>query len=182
MTDGPRIAPLPEEDWTDRQREVMTPLLGNNARNIYTTLVRAPDLAEKMTTFGRTLRGEPLSLRQRETLILRTGWNCGSEYEFAQHRVLATKGGMTDDDLRRIVAGPDADGWDSVERALCRAADELHADSVVSDATWAELSAVFGEQELIQAVLLVGYYHVVSFALNTCRTPLEPGRVGFPTD
>ena len=176
------MPPLPEEAWTERQREVLAPLLGNTARNIYTTLVRAPDIAEKMTTFGRTLRDEPLSLRQRETLILRTGWNCQSEYEFAQHRALATRGGMTDDDLRRIVAGPDADGWDPVERALCRAADELHNDAAVSDATWAELTAAFGEEELIQAVLLVGYYHAVSFALNAFGTPLEPGRLGFLTD
>jgi alkylhydroperoxidase family enzyme len=175
----PRIEPIPEEAWTPRQREVMQPLLNNAARNVYTTLLHNPDLAERMTTLGRELRGGGIPLRHRETLILRTGWNCQSDYEFAQHRELGARGGMTDDDFRRIVAGPDAEGWDPFERALCVAADELHRDQSLTDGTYAALAAEYGEAELIQAVMIVGYYHTVSFLLNAFRTPLEPGKVGF---
>ncbi len=94
-------------------------------------------------------------------------------YEFSQHRVLATQGGMSDDDLRRIVAGPGAPGWDPFEAALARAADELHADCCISDATWAVLAARYDERELIQAVMLLGYYRLVSGLLNTLGVPLE---------
>lgn len=173
MSDEPRLAPLPESSWDDRQRAVLEPLLVGPTRNIYTTIVRAPDLAEAMTTLGRTLRGGTLSLRHRETLILRTGWNCDSAYERAQHERVARYGGMTEDDLARIAAGPGADGWDPVELVLCRLADELHAGTAVSDETWAALSAAYDETDCILAVMLVGYYHLVSQVLNALRVPIE---------
>jgi 4-carboxymuconolactone decarboxylase len=174
-----RLAPLPEDEWSGRQREVLEPLLIGPTRNIYTTLVRAPDLAEVMTTLGRTLRGDGIPLRHRETLILRTGWNCQSNYEFAQHRRIANHGGMTDADVQRIIDGPDAAGWDPFERTLCSLADELHEHQQVGDDTWNALAADYDDEQLIQAVLLVGYYHLVSFSLNAFRTPLEAGAVGF---
>ncbi|HEX5587230.1 MAG TPA: carboxymuconolactone decarboxylase family protein [Acidimicrobiia bacterium] len=174
-----RLAPLSDEELSPRQREVLEPLLVGPTRNIYTTLVRAPDLAEAMTTLGRNLRGDGIPLRHRETLILRTGWNCRSNYEFAQHRRLANHGGMTDADVQRIIDGPDAPGWDPIERTLCTLADELHERQQVSDDTWNALAADYDDAQLIQAVLLVGYYHLVSFSLNAFGTPLEPGAVGF---
>ena len=174
-----RLAPLADHEWSDRQREVQGPLLHGPTRNIYTTLVRAPDLAAVMTALGRALRGGGIPLRHRETLILRTGWNCQSNYEFAQHRRLAASGGMTDADIERIIEGPGATGWDPFERVLCEAADDLHDTHTVSDATWAALAATYDDEQLIQTVLLVGYYHLVSFSLNAFGTPLEPGAVGF---
>jgi 4-carboxymuconolactone decarboxylase len=182
MDTTPRLEPIPDDAWTERQREVMAPLLNNKARFVYTTLLHNPDLAEKMTTLGRELRSDGgLTLRERETLILRTGWNCRSEYEYAQHRELALGGGMTEADLARIVAGPDAQGWDPVERTLCVLADELHRDGEVTDATWAALDAAYDAARLVQAVMIVGYYHSVAYLLAAFRTPLEPGKVGFPT-
>jgi alkylhydroperoxidase family enzyme len=179
MMDAPRIAPLPEDEWTDEQREVLEPLLQGPTVNIYTTLVRHPELTAKMTTLGRALRSDGIPLRHRETLILRTGWNCQSRYEFAQHRRLATSGGMTDGDIERIIAGPEADGWDPVERTLCELADELHATSAVSDETWNTLAESYDDGQLIQATMLVGYYHVVAFVTNALGTPLEPGAVAY---
>jgi 4-carboxymuconolactone decarboxylase len=179
MPTEPRLAPLLESEWTDRQREVLQPLLVGPTRNVYTTLVRAPELAEKMTTLGRALRQGGISDRHREILILRTGWNCGSQYEFAQHRRVALSIGMSEADIARIQDGPTAEGWDPFERVLCTFADELHLHSDVTDSTWGALAGAYDEEGLIQAVMLVGYYHLVSKALNALRVPLEDGAVGF---
>ena len=169
----PRIAPLPEAEWTDEQRALVEKTSNGVVVNIYTTVARYPLLGDRMTALGRALRSEPLSLRHREILILRTGWNCQSVYEFSQHRVLATEGGMTDDDLRRIIAGPDAPGWDPFEAALARAADEMHADCCISNETWAVLAARYDDREVIQAVMLIGYYRLVSGLLNSLGVPVE---------
>jgi alkylhydroperoxidase family enzyme len=182
MPSQPRLTPLPEPEWDEHQRAVVEPLLFGPTRsvpNVHTMLVRAPELAEGMTTFGRIVRSGGISARHRETLILRTGWNCGSEYEFAEHRQLAFAIGMSEEDVRRIQDGPDAEGWDRFERTLCILADELHATSEVTDATWAELSDDYSEQELIQAMMLVGYYHLVAYMLNGLRVPIEEGKAGF---
>jgi alkylhydroperoxidase family enzyme len=182
MPPQPRLTPLAESEWDEQQRAVLEPLLfgpTRNLLNVHATLVRAPDMAEGMTAFGRVVRGGGISARHRETLILRTGWNCGSEYEFAQHRQAALAIGMSEEDIRRIQDGPDAEGWERFERTLCILADELHASSQVTDATWADLSNDYSEQQLIQVMMLVGYYHLVAYMLNGLRVPIEEGKAGF---
>jgi alkylhydroperoxidase family enzyme len=173
---------LAEGEPDPRQQEVIDDLVVGPTRNIYRTIARHPDAAAAMVNLGRTLRGGRLSARHREIIILRTGWNCQSAYEFAQHRRIALEVGMTLEELKRIQAGPDAPGWDSFEAALCRACDEVHADQIVSDETWAALSAEYDEQELIEATMLIGYYHLVSFVLNTLGVPIEEGAPSFVED
>jgi alkylhydroperoxidase family enzyme len=176
----PRIPPLPPEQWDDLQRELLGRIVQGPTVNIYATVARHPELLDRMTALGRALRGQGLPVRDREILILRTGWRCQSEYEFAQHRRLAMAADMTEEDIRRIIEGPDAAGWDPFELVLCQAADEVHDDGCISDATWARLAKVYDEQQLIQATMLIGYYHLVSFVLNSLGVPLEAGAVGFP--
>jgi alkylhydroperoxidase family enzyme len=178
----PRIPPLPEGERTARQQEVIDDLVQGPTVNVYTTLARDPEAAAALVNFGRTLRAGALSPRHREILILRTGWNCNSAYEFGQHRIVALSVGMTLDEIRRIQAGPDAPGWDPFEALLLRAADELHHDNAITDATWAGLTEGYNEQQLMEAVLFVGYYHLISFALNAFGVPLEPGTEAFLTD
>ena len=178
----PRIPPLPEGERSARQQEVIDDLVIGPTVNIYTTIARHPDAAAAMVNLGRTLRAGRLPARHREVLILRSGWNCGSDYEFAQHRRVGLVVGMTLDDIRRTQRGPDAEGWDPFEALLCRAADELHVGHNLSDATWAGLAERYDEQELIEVAMLVGYYHLVSFVLNALGVPLEPGAESFVTD
>ena len=179
---APRIPPLPEEGRTDEQREVIEWLIEGSTVNIYTTVGRFPDLARAMVTLGRTLRSGTIPGREREILILRTGWNCRSAYEFAQHRRVALGLGMDLDEIRRVQQGPLAPGWDPFEAALCAAADELHATGTVGDATWALLSERYDDRQMTEATMLVGYYHLVSFLLNSLGVPVEDGVESFLPD
>jgi alkylhydroperoxidase family enzyme len=176
-----RITPLPESDRSARQQELLDDLVRGPTVNIYATVVRHPHLAEAMFHLGRNLRRRSLPERHREILILRTGCNCDSGYELAQHYRVATEIGMTAEDMTRIRLGPNADSWDPFEAALCRAADELHSEHTIRDDTWSVLAAAYDEPQLIQVTALVGYYHVVSFLLNTLGVPLEEGIQPFPT-
>jgi 4-carboxymuconolactone decarboxylase len=117
--------------------------------------------------------------RHREILILRTGWLCQSEYEFAQHMAMSKSAGITEADLQRIVDGPDAAGWDPFEAVLVRACDELVKDSFISDATWNALSTSYTRQQLMDTVFTVGEYVLVSMALNTFGVQLDPGFEGY---
>ena len=76
--------------------------------------------------------------------------------------------------------GPDAEGWGELESTLLRAADELHSDSIISDATWAALSERYDTQQLIEVPMLVGHYHLVAMTLNTLGVQLDEGLSGFP--
>jgi len=175
-----RIAVLAPDERTARQQEIVDDLVVGPTVNIYQTIVRHPDAAAAMVNLGRTLRAGRLSGRHREILILRTGCNCASEYELAQHYRIGLTVGLTGEDIERIRTGPEAPGWQPVEAALCRAADELHTDHVISDRTWAELAEAFDEPTLIEVPMLIGYYHLVSMVLNSLGVPVEDGAQPFP--
>ena len=56
---------------------------------------------------------------------------------------------------------------------MLRAADELHVDSFVSDATWAALSAEYDTNQLIDLVYGVGDMTMHAGVLNTLGVALE---------
>ena len=117
--------------------------------------------------------------RERELLILRTGWRCQSVYEWGQHVLIGRRAGLTDEDIARLKDGPDAPGWDPFDAALVRAADELHDDGCITDATWAALRERYDDAQLIEVPMVVGQYHLVSFTLNSLGVQREPGVPGF---
>ena len=180
----PRIPPLEAEEASGAAKEMLTSLRPKDGRpvlNIFATLAHHPDLLRRWLVFGNHVLGKStLSPRQRELLILRTGWLCQAEYEWAQHAQIARFCDVREDEIRRVIDGPDAPGWSEVEMALLRAADELHADSFISDRTWSELARHLDTKQLLDVVFTVGQYTLVSMALNTLGVALDPGLEGFP--
>ncbi len=179
---SPRIEPLPEEQWTPSVRADLDgiPLFQDRPFNLFTTLARHPRLLHRWLPFGGKLllRGS-LPARDRELLILRAAHNTGSDYEWGQHLPIADEAGITGTEVERVVAGPDAAGWSAFDASLLRAADELHATSTLSDATWAALADRYGEECLIEVPLVVGHYTMLAYFLNALRVPLDPGLPGF---
>ena len=177
MNMSPRLDPKPSDEWDDETRA----LIGGRSLNIFATLAHHPKLMKRWLVFGNhVLAKNTLPARERELLILRTGWNCRSPYEWGQHVVIGRASGVSDEEIERITAGPDAPGWDSFDAALLRAADELHGDDSISDATYAALAARFDAQQLLDVVFTVGQYHLVSMALNTFRVERDDGVTGVP--
>ncbi|WP_229698611.1 carboxymuconolactone decarboxylase family protein [Wenjunlia tyrosinilytica] len=144
--------------------------------NIFSTLVRHPDLYAAFMPFGaQLLRGGLLPGRVRELLVLRTAHNTGAAYEWGRHLPLAEAEGLTADDVARIAQGPEDTGWTDLDRHLLRAADQLHSDARISAGTWNALASRYGEAELIEIAMLVGQYHMVAFFLNSAGVQLDPG-------
>lgn len=175
---APRIPPLPAEGRDPRTEELLASLRQPDGTelNIFATLARHPKLVKRWSAFGGTLLyGGVLPPRERELLILRTGYLCRAPYEWGQHVTIGRAAGLTEDEIARVAAGPDADGWSPDEAALLRAADELHADSRIGDDTWTALAARWDDQQLIEVCMVVGQYHLVSFALNSVGVELDAG-------
>jgi 4-carboxymuconolactone decarboxylase len=174
----PRIEPLPESEWSDEVRELLPKSPDGKTRplNIFTTLVRHPKLFKRWQVFGNhVLAKSTLPARERELVILRTGHLCRSGYEFHQHTRIGLASGLTRDDIAKLQR--DASEWSGTDAALIRAADELHADQMISDATWKELSQTWNQQQLIDLVFAIGQYTLVSMALNTFGVQIEEGPV-----
>ena len=172
----PRIDPVSDEDATDEQREILAAAgRGGSPLNVQRTIAQYPALARSRQAFtNHVMRETSLPPRERELLILRTGWNCQSEYEFAQHSRFARAVGLTDEEIRRTAVGPDDEGWGEFDAVLVRAADELHGDAFISDDTWNALAERYTTRQLMDVVFTVGQYHIVSMALNSFGVQFEP--------
>jgi alkylhydroperoxidase family enzyme len=166
---GPRIRPA-----ADAVAEGLPPL------NIFATMAKHPQLLDRFNRFGGFLLYKGLvPAREREIVILRVGWRSGSVYEFGQHTVIGGAAGVTDDEVRRLAAEP-LDGWGDDDRALVELADQLCTTNNVDDALWERLSRRWGEPELMELLVVAGFYRLVSGFLNATGVELEPGTPGWP--
>ncbi len=186
MSDQPRIPPLPPDRWEGDLKRILeaTPAgidrrLGDN--NIFPTLAQHPEFFRAWLPFGGfLLTAGKLSGRDRELLILRTAVNCRSSYEWGQHVRISLDGGIDRETIDRVLEGPDADGWSPQEAALLRAADELRADSRISDGTWETLAEAYDTEHLIEVTMVVGHYTMLAGALNSLGVELDEGLEPLP--
>lgn len=171
----PRIDTVEKESWTSEQKEILEPLeQSGHLFNVFKTTANHPELMREWWPLCvYILRGNSLNPRDREILILRIGWLCNSEYEWAQHVRLGKSIGLSDDDIRRISEGPAADGLAENDRLLLCAVDELRSDAMISDTTWAGLTKTYSKQQMMDIVFTVGQYNLVSMALNSFGVQLD---------
>ena len=181
----PRIHPLPPAQRDERTEELLRSLRADPDGadlNIFATLARHPRLLKRWSAFGGILLyGGELPGRERELLILRTGWNCRADYEWGQHVPIALDAGLTAEEVERVPGGPEAAGWSDQDATLLRAADELHDAARIGEATWRDLAATWSELQLIELCMVVGQYHLVAFTLNSLGVEREDGVAPLPS-
>jgi alkylhydroperoxidase family enzyme len=171
---SPRVAPLGKDQRTPEQEAM---LASRPDFNVYKTLAHHVDLYNRWSPLGRfVLDGTSLPPREREIVMLRMGWLCQSEYEWAQHaRIAKSQAGLSNEDIHRIAEGPTAAGWSDFDRTLLRMVDELRYDTMISDATWKALRARYSAQQVMEALYTAAQYQLVSMALNSLGVQLDPG-------
>jgi 4-carboxymuconolactone decarboxylase len=176
----PRIEPLAHDEPNASTRTVGSDRNGGRPLNIFLTLAKNPGLYDAFTKLGtHLLFNGGVPAREREIVILRVGWRSQSEYEFGQHTVIGEAAGLTGEEIGRL-ARQGLDGWSDDDAALIRMADELCADDVVSDDTWQALNQRWKEPELLELLMLAGFYRLVSGLLNSAGVALEPTTPGWP--
>jgi alkylhydroperoxidase family enzyme len=175
---APRIAPLDPGKLTNEQAEALTPVIREGAAplNIFLTFARAPTALKRFLAWGNYVlsRDNALDPRRRELAILRTGFNCGSGYEFAQHTRIGLRSGISQDEIEALKRPIGEGSWDAIEAAILAACDELVNDHFVSDATWTALAGL-GDKGRMDLVFTVGQYTQVSMMLNSFGVQLEDG-------
>lgn len=181
---GPRIPPLPPDDREPRTAELMDSLRfdpDGGDLNLFATLAHHPRLLKRWAAFGGLLLfGGELTDRDRELLILRTSANTDADYEWSHHQGLGQAAGLTQAEIDRVFDGPGADGWSDQDRTILNAADELHHDGRIGDATWEALSRRCTTAQLIEIPMVVGQYHLVAFTVRSLGIEREAGSTGFP--
>ena len=131
-----------------------------------------PALIAGVEPFHRYISNDStLPARDREVLILRVAARSRSIPVWNEHVRLAQAAGMTSTDIARAGGEPDARGTSGFDGALMRAADELHAQSFVTDATWAALAARYDRRQLMDAVFTVAHYSMWTMTVNSIGVP-----------
>jgi alkylhydroperoxidase family enzyme len=144
------------------------------------TMCRFPDLWDKMIELTLEIQGPnaTLPVRDRKLAILRTGWLCQAPYEFGEHANQSRRAGFTEEEIERITIGSSAPEWSDDDRAILRAVEELHADTMVSDETWARLAARLDEHQLVELLILIGQFVATAYFQNSLRLRLEADNHG----
>jgi len=172
------LTELQAADLHDEAAPDMRAMLGN-LPEIMRTMLRHPALFTQLANTGLQLLGHgALPGRDRELAILRIGWLCRAPYEWGEHVLIAKKYGVTSVEIEAITTGSTAPGWSEHDRAILRAAEELHADATISDATWATLAARYDDRQLIELPVVIGQYQAVAYYQNALRISLHHDNPG----
>jgi alkylhydroperoxidase family enzyme len=177
----PRIEPITEFDG--ELADIMATALTHDGTplNIFGTLGRHPKLLKRFNLLGGFLLNKGVvPARERELVILRVGANAQAEYEFGQHTLIGLDCGLTDDEIAALTREPTSHDWSADDLALIALADDLHADDCVTDATWSALANRWDDDQLVELLVVAGFYRLVSGFLNSTGVQLDDGVPGFP--
>jgi 4-carboxymuconolactone decarboxylase len=190
MTPEPRIAPL-EPPYEPEAAAALARRMPGNAPippiALFRLLARHPVLASAMEPLGnfhlrRGAEAASLPPRVRELVILRTCARLGCEYEWGVHvAYFAGRVGLTPAEVAETVHAPSGvPALTGVDRLVVDLVDALHDRGTVTDDTWAALAAEFSEDQLLELLVLAGWYHAIAFVANGARIPLEEWGARFP--
>ena len=184
---SPRIAPLSppyEPDVAAALAKWMPPGSAIEPLKLFRTLYQNPQLSSRMRPLGAGILGSQSSLdpREREIVIDRTCARCRCEYEWGVH--VAAYGEACGLDRAQLEDTASRTGepalWSEREHVLIKLVDELHETATLSDATWEQLVASWSIAQILELIIIVGWYHLISFVANAAHVEHEPWAAHFP--
>lgn len=145
--------------------------------NLHKLLVNSPDMARAFSGLGGYIRFKSkLDPRLRELAILQVGWLEKSEYEFTHHVKIGKEFGVTDEDIKGLMA--ETEGKPSqlkpLAKAVLRGAREMVRDLAMSEATFAEIKKDLSDEHMTDLVLTIAFYCAVVRVLATMQIDNEP--------
>jgi 4-carboxymuconolactone decarboxylase len=169
------MPPIPTDKLTEAQKKAAAEF--EAARGAlsgpWAVILRSPEMVNRARGLSDYLRFKSsLPPRLSEFVILITAREWTQQYEWNAHHPLAIKGGLNPEIAKAVAEGRRPEKMAEDEAALYDFCTELHRYRSVSDATYARALAKFGEQGIVDAIGLSGWYTLVAMVLNTSRTPL----------
>ena len=195
-TDEQRFARLHVDQMTDAQKIYFNslmagPISGTGSKGVvqgatslgapFNVFLRSPVLAERMRKVGEYLRFEStVPKRLNELAILITARTWTAQYEWYAHLRLALKEGLDPLVGEELALGQRPLKMKPDEEVVYDFCHELHTCHCVSDANYNAVLKLFGEQGVVDLMVVSGYYVMVAMALNVNRSPLPEGVIPIP--
>lgn len=167
----PHPAPYPAEIQAHFD-QVMPP--GVPPLLLFTTLASSERAWRKFRA-GSLLDGRLFTLREREIVIDRACARAGCEYEWGVHvTAFAGAAKLTRSEIAATLEYPlDRTKWTPREAALLVTIDALHDRATLSEDEFGELRSHFSEDQVLELLLLAGFYRTVAYIANGLDLPLE---------
>lgn len=129
-------------------------------------LLNSPPVAGGWNTYLRAIREKTqLDGRVRELLILRVAVLTDCAYEWDAHVAVARKLGVDDLEIEAVRSGNAAHSSADLG-LLIRVADSITVRTMLDGAVYGELKERFNDQEILELVVTVATYNMVSRVLN----------------
>jgi 4-carboxymuconolactone decarboxylase len=184
-TSGPeRFGAVPAERLTPQHREAIAAF--RQLRRIdlfgpFVPLLWSPDVMLRTAALGEHLRERSVFPRRlSELMILIAARHWGQQYEWSLHCPIAIRAGIDRAITEAIAEGRRPAAMSDDQAILYDFCTELVETQGVGDATYGRVREAFGEQGVVEAAVIIGYYSMLGMVLNTARTPPEPGGPTLP--
>lgn len=110
----------------------------------------------------------------RELIILLVAHRLQCPYEWVQHVPLAQAAGVKEEQIQAITEDRlRSSAFSEPERALLEAASEWLISPRCQDDTWSELCRHFSPREIVEAMVVVGFYSSLARILETTQVELD---------
>jgi 4-carboxymuconolactone decarboxylase len=182
--------PMPVRDsMSEAQRTAADAIINGPRKAIFgpfVPLLQTPALMEHIGKLGETLRFHgTLPDAIRELVICVVSRETGNQFEWQTHAPLAIKAGVKEEAIASLAAGRRPRSLPGDQASAVDFASELMLRQGVSDATYAEAVAHFGEPGTVELTALIGYFTMACWVMNVARTPgpagsATPGLTAFP--
>lgn len=160
---------------------------GLSPQNLRLSMAYHPTLGARFQQLAHCVLFEAaVPMRPKEIAIMRTTALTGAEYPWGMHVSIYGEQCQLDETAVNDLALAESwqtltdTRWSVEDRLVIRMADELYADTNVSDETWALLTATWPVAQVIELIFASGVYHLASYFINTAAVPLENGQARFP--
>lgn len=142
----------------------------------FNALVGAGALGAAVQSVGAAIRYHgALGDAEREIAILLVGRSWSADFEFYAHERVARRIGVADDVIAALAAGERPTLTDGRQRAVFELTTELLDSGRLDDPTYRRAVEVLGERDVIELVILIGYYTMLAQLLNAFDVGLPEG-------
>ena len=175
-----RMPPIPAEKLTPEQKKVIELVTAPPRGPIGSTgpfipLLRSPELMNRLQAVGGYLRfNSALPQKLVNMIALLTSRHYTQQYEWDGNYPLSLKSGLSADIANAIGDGRRPESIAGDEELVYNFVTELLQNKSVSDPTYARLVGKFGEQGVVDATAIVGYYSTLAIIMNVARAPGQP--------
>jgi alkylhydroperoxidase family enzyme len=144
--------------------------------NIFRMMAHAEANALPVMRLGNSiLHKQKLSAVNRELLILQAAQLEGGAYEWRQHVPIALGVGVTQAQIDAVERGHyDDAALNDAERALLGFGREVVEKVRVGDAAFAGVRKHFSDQEIVEAIVALGFYMMMARLTEATETDLDP--------